>query len=318
MIKASNAHPPTDAMFSLPLRRRTAARAAHMRLDLFASNCMPASSPRPATEGVSRQVPLAFETGEGRSARSAVDTPVSGPLTHDEWITLFSHAPAIERGAVASRLATLPPMASRVGDADLLAPPSAVAELHAPGLPAPQRRTRPLEPIAAASPFVAELLRGYGDRAAPVLIAGYVNGESLLIDFKRHELIADDGAWAQLRAQRELPRLADGAFEPRGLTPQAKTHDLDALVWSCGLAAGALPLLDAPDAWRHARIVGRSTAHFRALSRVPVHLHLADLIAAGDTTPEHLRRATRVDLRELRAFLQAGLFVQALQWAAAG
>lgn len=301
-------------MFSMPLRRRITARAARLRVGLRGSKPGPESSLNPVLASERRQTALPFPVREGRGERAAADTVVSDPLSHDEWITLFSHAPSIERRPAPARPSTLSPLSSRVGDDDLPVGSIASPEVHAPGLPAPQCRTRTHEPIAAASPFVAELLRCYGDRSAPVLIAGYSSGGSLLIDFKRHQVIADEGAWARLRAQRELPRGADAAFEPSVLTPQAKTYDLDTLVWSCGLAAAALPLLDAPDAWRHARICSRGSQHFRALSRVPAHLHLADLLAAGATTPEQLRRATRVDLRDLRAFLQAGLFVQALRW----
>ena len=40
-----------------------------------------------------------------------------------------------------------------------------------------------------------------------------------------------------------------------------------------------------------------------------------EVLACGSSTPAALRRATRVDVTELRAFLQAALFVQAVRWA---
>jgi hypothetical protein len=199
-------------------------------------------------------------------------------------------------------------------DSELLPTLSAISELHELGtapLPTPQDASAAMQ---AASPFVAELLRRRDDRQSPCLLAGYADGESLLIDFERGEVIADPGAWEHLRARRELPRIADGTFRPAGLTHRAKIQRIDALMWATGLAAADMPLLGVAAAWRDERIGSRGGLHLQAFSRAPAHLHLVELLARGHTTPATLRRATRVDERELRAFLQGGLFLGLLEW----
>jgi hypothetical protein len=292
-----------------------------VRLGVVGLSRAQVSSLNQAIEFANGRAPLTLEVHEGRGELALVDSRLAADLSAEEWETLFGQAPVVavvEPGSVEVPLRTPYRLASHFDDEELLTTLGLIPELRQRGLSRLRCSQQPLEPLGAASTFVADLLRGYGDRQAPVLLAGYDHGASLLVDFERHQVIADDSAWERLRAQRELPRRADGTFRPVAPAPKAKTQGLDALVWSTGLAAGALPLLGAPAEWRDAPIRSRGWLHLRALSRMPVHLHLAELIAAGGSTPERLRRATRADVRELRAFLQAGLFLQALEWGSAG
>ena len=173
-------------------------------------------------------------------------------------------------------------------------------------------------PIAAppllAPPFVEVLARTWRDGHRPCMIAGYDDGNALLIDFARREVRADPRAWERLLARGELPRMADQAFPLQGPTYRAERHPIESLVWAVGLASASLPLLGAPAAWRSARLSGRGWQDFASLSCAPAHLHLAELASRGETTPQQLRRATRVDERTLRAFLQAVLFLRLLEW----
>ena len=198
-----------------------------------------------------------------------------------------------------------------------LAPPVGRGE---PLLAAPEASLQPPverlddDAVAALPAFTAALLRHWGDREAPCLLAGYGDGAALLIDFARGEVMADASAWERLVARRELPQLASETFAVEGPTHRAKLYRIECLVWAAGVASAALPLLGAPAAWSRACIAARGALQWRRFTRAPAQLHLADEVACGATTPAQLRRATRVDVRELRAFLQAGLFLRLLQW----
>ena len=185
-----------------------------------------------------------------------------------------------------------------------------------PDVPPPQPHAADaLGAIAAFSPFAGELLRRLGDRGAPPLAARYDDGSLLWFDFAARAVIVEPKAWVRLRAQRELPGLVTEPVEPTALSAKATTQDLDAVTWACGLAAHALPLLGAPLAWQRASLRPQGRLRLAELSRMPAHLHLCEVLACGSSTPAALRRATRVDVTELRAFLQAALFVQAVRWA---
>jgi hypothetical protein len=191
--------------------------------------------------------------------------------------------------------------------------PSLTTDLRRPGTP-PQALP-PAEALLLAAPrFVAELVRTWHDCLRPCMIAGYDDGNALLIDFARREVRADTRAWERLLARGELPRMCDESFEVNGPSHVAKVHPIESLIWAIGLASADLPLFGAPAAWRSARLSSRGWQDFLHLSCAPAHLHLAELASQGETTPEQLRRATRVDERGLRAFLQAALFLRLLEW----
>lgn len=169
--------------------------------------------------------------------------------------------------------------------------------------------------LQSAPPFVGELVRNWQDRKHPCLFAGYEDGSSLVVDFKLQQVRADATAWERLLARGELPRLGDGSFPLDAPSYLSKEHPLASLIWAVGLASGSLPLLGAPTEWRSARLISRDWRPLPRLSRAPAHLHLATLAAQTEVTPEQLRLATRVDERDLRAFLQAALFLRLLEWA---
>lgn len=223
----------------------------------------------------------------------AVELADSG---NEAWSAVFSQPPA--------RADEVPPSQRT---------PSRTTDLRRPDLPPPA-----LPPLAGSSlrvpPFVEELVRNWRDGRRPCMIAGYDDGGALLIDFARHEVRADARAWERLLARGDLPRIADESLPLQGPTYRAERHPIESLVWAVGLASANLPLLGAPAAWRSAPLTGRGWQDFPSLSCAPAHLHLAELASQGETTPQQLRRATRVDERALRAFLQAALFVRLLEW----
>ncbi|HET9823644.1 MAG TPA: hypothetical protein VFQ16_17645 [Burkholderiaceae bacterium] len=180
--------------------------------------------------------------------------------------------------------------------------------------PAKAHATAALAAIATYSPFAGELLRRMGNRNAPPMVARYDDGSQMWFDFAAHAVIVEPQAWVRLRAQRTLPSLVEEPVDATALSAKATTQDLDAVAWACGLAAHALPLLGARQDWRQARLRPQGRLRLAELSRMPAHLHLCEVLACGTTTPDALRRATRVDVAELRAFLQAALFVQAVTW----
>jgi len=264
------------------------------------------------------QAPIDFELSDERSHVALVDAHLAADLNDDEWRTLFGQRPVVavsEPGQQVAQTRTPYQMSSRFDDGELLSTLNSIPEVRLRG--ARQQARTPLagELLAAAPPIVVELLRRYDDAGAPFLLAGYGDGPSMLIDFARAEVMADPQAWERVQAQRELPRSADGAFAPAGLSHGAKAQRLESLVWAVGLACAELPLHNAPAAWREARLASQGWLHLKAFSRMPVHLHMAERLAQGDTTPAELRRSTRVDEAELRAFVQAGLFLNLLHWA---
>ncbi len=199
---------------------------------------------------------------------------------------------------------------------------------HEPPRRASSWQTDPLHPVApppvwpredpllqVAPPFVSELVRTWHDRHRPRMVVGYADdGAAFVIDFALQHVLADRRAWERLLACGELPSQGTGSFALDGPSYLCKLHPIESLIWAVGLASANLPLLGAPIAWRSARLLSRGWEQFPDLCRAPAHLHLAELASQGETTPDQLRHATRVGEGDLRAFLQAALFLRLLEW----
>lgn len=265
---------------------------------MFATPNTPAMSPLPLSPPVQGGLPMA-------------------DLSDADWRSWFHRIPtASERDGGAATAGLRPAFrASSALQEDSL--PSAGQSIPLPCEPAAPwvASSAPADgTLAGCTSFVVELVNRWNDRRSPILLASYAADASLQVDFQRREVRADAGAWERLQARRELPQWVDPGAWLHEPSYRAKVYGLEALVWAVGLASAHLPLLGAPAAWRNAGLRGRGWQDLPLFSRAPVHLHLAELVSQGETTPKQLRSASHVDERELRAFLQAGLFLRLLEW----
>jgi hypothetical protein len=157
------------------------------------------------------------------------------------------------------------------------------------------------------------VLRGLDDPATPALCASYGPEANLRFDFRARLVTCDALAQQHLRVQRELPLPAPPA------RPQTDyvVRELDDMVWDLGLASGRFPLLDEPQDWWHTPLqshAGAAVARVARHSRLPRHLELARRLQQGPATPSQLRRHVRINVAELRCFLQACLMLNLLRW----
>lgn len=163
-------------------------------------------------------------------------------------------------------------------------------------------------------PDRAELLnvlrRGLVDPSAPPLRAGYGHRAALSIDFATGVAHLDELAEQHLRVTREVPYLSRGA-DPG---PRARLRDLDLVVWDIALAAGGFRLLHSPVNWWRTPLLLSPQARLGRYTALPQHLEMARVLAAGPISPAELRRRCRVGITDLRAFLQASLFLGLLHW----
>ncbi|MFT3817737.1 MAG: hypothetical protein QM750_08955 [Rubrivivax sp.] len=154
------------------------------------------------------------------------------------------------------------------------------------------------------------LRRGLVDPSQPSLSAGYGRQAALLIDFSTGITLVDELADQHLRVTRDVPYLARGAAPG----PQAKSRELDLVVWDIALAAGGFRLLNSPVNWWHTPLMAQPQLDVSRYTLLPQHLELARHLAEGPVSPADLRRRCRVTLANLRGFLQAGLFLGLLHW----
>lgn len=184
-----------------------------------------------------------------------------------------------------------------VVDADLEARLSAAALAHAPIDPARAR-------------FLDALYAGLADPARAQLVAGYEGGGLMVIDFTHSHVLLEPRAQDALRLAKRLPMLNAGAVPAAGM----QTCELDRVLWSLGWAAGMQPLYAAEADWWHQPLVALKLQEVARYSAVPVHLEMARALAEAPMTPSRLRRKCRVDIAELRCFLQACLWLGLLGW----
>lgn len=163
-------------------------------------------------------------------------------------------------------------------------------------------------------PDRAELLnilrRGLVDPTQPVLMAAYGRKAAMWIDFATGVARIDDLADQRLRVTREVPYLARAASPDA----KAKTRDLDQVVWDIAVAAGDFRLLHSPVNWWHTPLIAQPRLSVARYTLLPQHLEMARCLAAGPIAPADLRRRCRVSLGDLRAFLQALLFLGLAYW----
>ncbi|MCA0240354.1 MAG: hypothetical protein LCI02_05785 [Proteobacteria bacterium] len=154
------------------------------------------------------------------------------------------------------------------------------------------------------------LRRGLVDPSQPSLSAGYGRQATLLIDFATGVALVDELADQRLRVTRDVPYLARGATPG----PLAKARELDLVVWDIALAAGGFRLLNSPVNWWHTPLLAQPQLNVSRYTLLPQHLELARHLGQGPVSPADLRRRCRVNVTELRGFLQAGLFLGLLHW----
>lgn len=163
-------------------------------------------------------------------------------------------------------------------------------------------------------PDRAELLnrlrRGYVDPLQPPLVAGYGRHAAMHIDFAVGVVRIDELADQRLRISRDVPYLARHAE----VGPGAKVRDIELVVWDIALAAGDFRLLNSPINWWHTKLVAQPGIDVARFTLQPRLLQLARCLAQEPLSPSELRVRGRLSLRELRGFLQAGLFLGMLRW----
>ncbi len=157
-----------------------------------------------------------------------------------------------------------------------------------------------------------QILRGRADSLLAPFAASYGADANVLFDFRAGLVFIDPQAQRQLRVERELPQPAPGA-RAKG---EAIVRELDETVWDIGIAAGPYPLLDGPHNWWHTPLRWAVDARVERFSRIPRHCDLARCLMEGPASPSELRRYAHVSVADLRSFLQAGLMLGLLTWAA--
>ena len=167
---------------------------------------------------------------------------------------------------------------------------------------------------AELDPDRAQLLnalrRGLVDPTQPPLRAGYGPQASMVIDFAAGVATVDALADQRLRLSREVPYLSRGAQLVDGAVPR----ELDLLVWDIAIAAGGFRLLHSPVNWWQAPMIARPQLDISRFSLRPQHRDMVRCLAQGPVSPAELRRRSRVSLVDLRAFLQACLFLGLVFW----
>lgn len=156
------------------------------------------------------------------------------------------------------------------------------------------------------------LMQGVRDPECLPLQASYGPGTDMVFDFKQRRVFCDRLAQQHLRVRRELPRPVSQVH----LQANALVWDLQEATWDIGIAAGHLPLLDAPADWWHAPLQIDPAALVERYSRAPAHLDVARRLRAGLVTPSRLRTDARLGVSELRRVLQACLMSGVVRWVA--
>lgn len=174
----------------------------------------------------------------------------------------------------------------------------------------PDAALAPEEAEPATAAFLHALHAAKLDPTSAPFGAVYGDGGVLQIDPAAGRARFDADAWLNLRLLGRLPCLQADAQH----SGEFAEHELDQVLWLLGLAAADLPLLEEPEDWWHAPV---TPVHLTSIGRYtlkPAHLAMARVLARGGVTPSQLRRECRVSERELRAFLQACLFLCLVWW----
>lgn len=159
--------------------------------------------------------------------------------------------------------------------------------------------------------LVSHLLQGLADPGTADLHAQWGADATLRVDFAARSALLDPKALQGLRVRREPPQRCTRARPGEHATEMA----LDELAWHLGQACGQHVLLDQPaDAWHHP-LLGLQAHHIERYTSQPRHLELARRLAAGPVSPSDLRRHVRINVADLRRFLQACLFLGLVRWA---
>jgi hypothetical protein len=174
----------------------------------------------------------------------------------------------------------------------------------------PAQRQPGRVPTAESAAFFEAVLKVRTDPQAPPVQAAYAEGGVLIVDGATARARFDAEGWMSLRLHEPLPQLQTHVV-PNG---ELAEHELDLVLWMLGMAAGELPLLEAPADWWHAPL---TPVHLQSIGRYtqqPSHLAMARVLAGGGITPSVLRRECRVSEHALRAFVQACLVLCLVWW----
>lgn len=231
----------------------------------------------------------------GLSATDAADPLRRASRVHAELVRQLRALPQVETPPSLNAVSTLPP--SSVFDSNF------DSRQHADQLAQAE-----LDPDRAR--LLNTLRRGLVDPNQPVLVAGYGPQAAILIDFAAGVATLDARAEQRLRLAREVPYLVQG-MRP---LPGAVHRDLDLLVWDIAMAAGGFRLLHSPVNWWRAPLIAQPRLDVSRFSLRPQHREMARCLAQGPVSPADLRRRARVGLSDLRAFLQASLFLGLVYW----
>lgn len=159
--------------------------------------------------------------------------------------------------------------------------------------------------------LVSHLLQGVADPTTADLHGQWGPDAQLRVDFAARSALLDPKALQGLRVRREPPQACKRAKPGEHAIEMA----LDELVWHLGQACGQHVLLDQPvDAWHHP-LLGLHADHIERYTSQPRHLELARRLATGPVSPSDLRRHVRINVTDLRRFLQACLFLGLVRWA---
>lgn len=262
-------------------------------------------------------VSLRFSSGDGDIV--FVDSALAGTMPSDLLAQAFGHRPVV---AVASDaradLATATPylVSGELRPSELLQTLRTIPLVRKQ--PASARKIDARRAWLAAmdgwksteAAFVRDLLTGMLLPESPALAASWGPGENVMVDFLRGQVRIDASAWERLCVRHELPGRPGETVRHNALS-----LDLDRVVWATGAACAMRPLLGAdPQRWRAQRIKAAGRTSLRRYSLKPSHLTMAELLVQRPMTPLELMQRSRVSESDLRAFLQASLFVGLTYW----
>lgn len=299
-------------------------------------------SVRGALHAVSEQLDLDFELNDRRGEVVLMDAELAARMPAHLLASMAGGRPVLvlsgprgddgqwlHRGAATERQRQQ--LLRQLGALSIVREHSAAARQGGvtAGRPAPfdaDRHSTGVDPDSASAPDQNRLMtesladeqfelmravhRGLADPTAPVLNASYGVDANLRFDFRQRIVTLDPLAQRHLRVYRELPSPVPRAAP----CDEATVRELDETAWDLGIAGGNHVLFGAPADWWHSALSAPASGAVQRYTRLPRHLALARLFEAGPTTPSALRRQARVDIDELRRFLQACLMLGLVHW----
>lgn len=293
----------------IPYDCNDANAAASIDVEVMLSPDGDLGATRQALDWVGTQLGVSFNLRQGAGAVLLMDSAWQGQLSPQLIDALREERPLVTLPGFLMAGQDLPPSSIRGPEAamDLLRQFRAIPVLA--------ERPPELATTDGAAPvewpgLLQQVLKGRDESASPMLLAGYGHGACMHFDFSQRQVNCDPLALQHLRLHRELPRPLTRAT----LQPDAVRRSLEHTLWDLGIAAGSLPLLNAPaDSWC-VPLRWAAAANVHPYSRRPMHLEALRLLQALSLSPAQLQRRLRTRTAELRQLLQAGLLAGLFQW----